>query len=277
MTPSLFELFRTFLRDRPNQRFKGREIATELVKEHDRLARKGVDQVTAEISATYGNTKKRDKLPHQLRVTAERPRRFYWTETDGRSEDVGGDGSATETSSTGSDEQSLYPILVAYMNSEFPDMWCRRINEATSSNKRGRGVNEWLHPDVVGRQLLSTHWERDVQDLANNGQKVRLWSFEVKQSLGKGNVRSAFFQAVANSSWANYAYLAADVIDEEAHDELQLLSPLHGVGLIRIDREQPTDSQGHAGSTRATGLRPTSMQPTSERKQRLQGVHACNR
>ncbi|MCY4628677.1 MAG: hypothetical protein OXE58_14075 [Acidobacteria bacterium] len=243
MAPSLFSLFRAFLEERPDQRFTGQEIAAKLVEEHDRLADKRVQQVAAEIASNYAGTKNRNKLPPQLRVTADRPREFYWTNRGGRDGDVGEDGNASEQNSTSLDEQSLYPILIQYMDSEFPDMWSCRINEATSSNKRGKGANEWLHPDVVGRQLLSTRWERDVQDLASNGQKIRLWSFEVKTSLEKGNVRSAFFQAVANSSWANYAYLAAEVIEQEAHDELQLLSPLHGVGLIRIDRERPTDSQ----------------------------------
>ena len=34
-------------------------------------------------------------------------------------------------------------------------------------------------------------------------------------------MRRSFFQAVANSSWANYGYLAAEVVEKEAHAELQ--------------------------------------------------------
>lgn len=243
MARSLFDLVCAFLRAHPDQRFIVREIAARLVEEHGRLAQKGVAQVAAEISSNYAGSKKRNKLPPQLRATADRPREFYWTERDVRDEDSRDNEKASEASSTSSDEQSLYPILIEYLDSEFPDMWSRRIDETTSRKKGGKGANEWLHPDVVGRQLLSTRWGRDVQDLANNGQKIRLWSVEVKTRLEKGNVRSSFFQAVANSSWANYAYLAAEVIEQEAHDELQLLSPLHGVGLIRINREQPGDSQ----------------------------------
>ena len=245
MAPPLFKTAQVFLSEHAGEPFTGREIAEKLVEQYpDRFAVKGSQQVAAEISSNYTGAKKRNTLPNQLRVTADSPRKFYWTESDTPSEEAVSEGEK-EHGSGASDEHSLYPKLIEYLNDEFPNMWCWRINEATSSNRKGKGANEWLHPDVVGRQLLSTGWKNEVRDLGKNmqGQKIRLWSFEVKTRLEQGNVRRSFFQAVANSSWANYGYLAAEVIEKEAHAELQLLSPMHGIGLIRIDRKQPSDSQ----------------------------------
>ena len=245
MAQSLFGLVQMFLKGQAGEPFTGREIAEGLIEQYpDRLAAKGIQQVAAEISSNYTGAKKRNRLPEQLRVTADSPRKFYWTESDTQTEEELG-GNEKEHGSTASDEHGLYPKLIEYLREEFPNMWCWRINEATSSNRKGKGANEWLHPDVVGRQLLSTDWNNEVRDLGKNmqGQKIRLWSFEVKTRLEQGNVRRSFFQAVANSSWANYGYLAAEVVEKEAHAELQLLSPMHGIGLIRIDRRQPSDSQ----------------------------------
>lgn len=245
MAPTLFTLVQIFLRARPGEPFTGREIAEGLVEQYPgRLSAKGIQQVAAEISSNYAGARKRNKLPSQLRVTADSPRKFYWTESDAPSDAVPDDGDK-ERESAASDERGLYPKLMEFLNEEFPNMWCWRINEATSSNRKRKGSNEWLHPDVVGRQLLSTGWCNEVRDLGKNmqGQKIRLWSLEVKGRLEQGNVRRSFFQAVANSSWANFGYLAAEVIEKEAHAELQLLSPMHGIGLIRIDRKQPSESQ----------------------------------
>ena len=56
-------------------------------------------------------------------------------------------------------------------------------------------------------------------------------------------MRRAFFQAVSNSSWANFGYLVASEIDSGAMQELRMLSSLHGIGVIRLDVENPSESQ----------------------------------
>lgn len=245
MAQTLFSLFLEFLRGHADEQFTGSDVARRLVDEHAHLAAKGVLQVSAEISSNYTGVRKRNALPPQLRVTADRPRKFYWTDSDARDQETVGGPDDGQRGATAPDEHSLYPKLIEYLEYAFPNMSCRRIDETTSRKTQGKGANKWLHPDVVGRQLLSVDWGNEMRDLGKNmpGQKMRLWSLEVKTKLEKANVRESFFQSVANSSWANYAYLAAEVIDETAHVELQLLSPLHGVGLIRIDRNEPQDSQ----------------------------------
>lgn len=74
--------------------------------------------------------------------------------------------------------------------------------------------------------------------------KTKLWSFEVKKLLNRSNVREAFFQAVSNSSWANFGYLVvADIEGTDTLKELRMLFSLHGIGLIQIDTENPSESQ----------------------------------
>lgn len=75
-------------------------------------------------------------------------------------------------------------------------------------------------------------------------QRARLWSFEVKLLVNRSNVREAWFQAVSNSSWANFGYLvAAEVEGSETMKKLRLLAASHGIGLILLDAENPTESE----------------------------------
>jgi hypothetical protein len=75
------------------------------------------------------------------------------------------------------------------------------------------------------------------------GRRVRLWSFEVKKELNSSNIRSSFFQAVSNSSWANEGYLVTTSITDNIEQELRMLSALHGIGVIILDTENPSESE----------------------------------
>jgi hypothetical protein len=74
----------------------------------------------------------------------------------------------------------------------------------------------------------------------SDNNSLRLYSFEMKKSLGKANYREAFFQAVSNSSWAHEGYLVASHIaqDDELMTELGRLSSSFGIGIIHL---VPTD------------------------------------
>jgi hypothetical protein len=63
----------------------------------------------------------------------------------------------------------------------------------------------------------------------------------MKKELDFGNIRSAFFQTVSNSSWANESYLVAAQISEETDflDELKRLSAAFGIGIIKLDISEP--------------------------------------
>ncbi|WP_271828526.1 hypothetical protein [Commensalibacter communis] len=56
-------------------------------------------------------------------------------------------------------------------------------------------------------------------------------------------IREDFFQTVSNSSWANYGYLVCATIEgEETEEELRMLCALHGIGVINLVTENPSES-----------------------------------
>lgn len=75
-------------------------------------------------------------------------------------------------------------------------------------------------------------------------QRLRLWSFEVKLLINRSNARETYFQAVSNSSWANFGYLVTGEIEGgDTLKELRILYAMHGIGIIKLDAENPPESQ----------------------------------
>lgn len=256
---------RTFelLKSQPDQRFKAREIAewlhrtypTETLGKMNRssfLETEGalLTQLVAEIGANRPAWQ--EKYPN-LRTTEGRPRRYYWTEKSETEEiqDVEGEfpaimGIALPEASTASRvlERDLYPMLLEFISSEV-GATAFRINEATASNRRGPGGNKWLYPDIVAIEALTSGMNKEVIGaLQHSGERrARVWSFEVKRLLNRSNVREAYFQTVSNSSWASFGYLvAAEIEGADTLREIQMLYGVHGIGLIEIDMEAPTES-----------------------------------
>lgn len=141
-------------------------------------------------------------------------------------------------------EHDLYEPLRKYLRHK--EIGSRRIDEKAATNTRGRKGNMWLYPDVVGMEILIENWEQDVIEIVkeNADRKARFWSFEVKVELNMSSVREAYFQAVSNSSWANFGYLVAEKVDdEETLKELHMLFSLHGIGVIELNVENPKESR----------------------------------
>ena len=141
-------------------------------------------------------------------------------------------------------ESDMYPVLSRYLLDEH-DIRTKRIDEKRSSNRRGNGGNKWLHPDLVGVETAWSGWSPAVRECAKTlaDLRARQWSFEVKISVHLGNVREAYFQAVSNSSWSNFGYLVAAQVDEAVMAEIRMLYAAHGVGLIVLDMENPSESE----------------------------------
>ena len=137
-------------------------------------------------------------------------------------------------------ERDLHPLLTYYVYANPTFSRGRSIFTKTIFHEasRRKGFNEWLHPDMVGVYLPLGDWTQDVikfnQLLDNNS--IRLFSFELKKSLGKANYRESFFQAVSNSSWAHEGYLVAAEItqDDDLLAELERLSASFGIGIIHL-------------------------------------------
>lgn len=257
---------RTFelLKANPEQRFKAREIAEWIHQTYrsetlDKMARSSfleneaalLNQFVAEIGANRPSWQAR--YPN-LRTTESRPRRFYWTEKSETEEVVAAESGGSELPKSNASvvqdhspkllERDLYPMLVEFISSEVGAS-AFRINEGTASNRRGPGGNKWLYPDIVAIEALTSGMNKEVVGaLQHSGERrARVWSFEVKRLLNRSNVREAYFQAVSNSSWASFGYLvSAEIEGADTLREIQMLYAVHGIGLIEIDMESPTES-----------------------------------
>ena len=191
------------------------------------------------VSVILAYNAEKDKLPKERgklqRVEGEGFLKYYYTEK--HLDEAPYELSSEDKEEDKKLEKALYPILSAYLKTKA--IGSIRINENKSSNNLGKGGNRWLHPDVIGVQYLSDNWNSNVGACAKGsfGSQIKLWSFEVKTVITRNNVRDYFFQAVANSSWANFGYLAIEKIDG-ADRELRMLCNRHGIGVIIINRNK---------------------------------------
>ena len=102
-----------------------------------------------------------------------------------------------------------------------------------------------MYPDIVALEALTAGFNKEViEAIRQSGdRRARLWSFEVKRFLNRSNVREAYFQAVSNSSWANFGYLvSAEIEGTQTLKEIQMLYAVHGIGLIQLDHQNPAES-----------------------------------
>ncbi|HOC98532.1 MAG TPA: HrgA protein [Myxococcota bacterium] len=253
------------LQKRPGERFTARELAILFVENYPDDCEKKMEassglnnrddliaQITAEVGARRPRIQKRFPA---VRITDERPRRYYYSESGESEQPVQGIAPSVSDETSCDDvyqlggrkfyEQDFYPLLSSYLWTEL-GVYSKRIDEKRSDHTRGPKGNQWLFPDVVGMEFLADGWKRPVVDCATHhyDKLARLWSFEVKVRLRRGNVRQCFFQAVSNSSWANLGYLVAATIDKDETDkELRILSAAFGIGVIRLNVENPSESE----------------------------------
>jgi hypothetical protein len=251
-TLSVFETTKfliEFLMENPGRQFKSIEVARAIIEKYPQeaeqkrttsvrdLSGENLEiQVQAEIAARRSYLLKR--YP-EFTSTDGRPSLYSWNLDMSALADKPIEGLRPNDSS----EHSLYPKLALFLESI--GVHAMRIDEKTSSVKRGAGSNHWRHPDLAAIEYMPTDWETRTQALGKHYQSslLKFWSFEVKVGLSISNVRESFFQTVSNSSWANFAYLVAGAADARAREELELLSATHGVGVIILNEMEPVDSE----------------------------------
>ncbi len=136
-------------------------------------------------------------------------------------------------------EKDLHPFL-SYYAYIFQRCYTKTINHSKSLKK---AFGEWVHPDIVGCVFPIDEWKTEVLEFSSaiGNISTKIFSYEIKRELNFGNLRESFFQTVSNSSWANEGYLAASVIskDEDFMSELTRLSASFGIGIIKIDIQDP--------------------------------------
>ncbi|WP_296202744.1 COG2958 family protein [Psychrobacter sp. UBA3962] len=251
------------LRDYPDQMFTARELAELFIERYpEDLEEKRknprykteedlIVQLAAEIGGERTETAKR-LCPNVATQDKPRPRKYYWQAipehpylmVEEEADDLDEPIESLPSNLASFSEHDLYPLLISYLSEDL-GLNCRRIDERKSRNMRGSGGNHWLHPDIVALETLDKGWSEVVRACVrgSNDAVFRLWSFEVKKTLNRSNVRKSFFQAVSNSSWANFAYLVTANLDSAVEAELQMLSGLHGVGVLLLNQQSLFDSQ----------------------------------
>jgi len=184
----------------------------------------------------------RDNLNSEFISIGTRPKKFY-LKSQKFSIDIDSlnpQEKEKETSQKASyTEKDLHPLMV-YYGSNYLKAYLMTIHHNKSTK---REFGEWVHPDIVGCYYPFTDWYGDVVDVSNllSSSAIRLFSFELKKELNFSNLRESFFQAVSNSSWANEGYLVAAEIEEDKEfiNELTRLSTAFGIGVIKLNTEDP--------------------------------------
>ncbi|MEX0968052.1 MAG: hypothetical protein WD077_12490 [Bacteroidia bacterium] len=133
------------------------------------------------------------------------------------------------------DERDLHKLLSSYLKNT--KVYSKTIFHEQS--KYGKDNNHiWTHPDMVGIKFmnLQTKVSQNFLKSINRVDTFKLSSYEIKKEINSDSeLKKAFFQAVSNSSWANYGYLVAFEFGDSLWDEMERLSQSFGIGLIELN------------------------------------------
>lgn len=185
-------------------------------------------------------------------VEGEKPRKFFLKkrkhEIDSVKDETIHDNSSTTNTSPRNltanyKEIDLHPLLAHFVRSDrslFGE-WKVYTKTINHSKSKGTGYSEWLHPDMVGASFPFGNLDSGIISLGKslNVNAIKVFSFELKREINKGNYRECFFQTVSNSSWAHEGYLVSSKIadDGELRQELERLNNAFGIGIINLNVE----------------------------------------
>ncbi|MCY6485330.1 HTH domain-containing protein [Clostridium aestuarii] len=144
-------------------------------------------------------------------------------------------------------ERDLHPLLVKFVNEDLHFKAYSRTIYHEISSKGKKGKNEWLHPDIVSVYFPFQDFDNLTTEVqrALSVNSIKIYSFEMKIKIGFSNLRQYYFQAVSNSSWANEGYLVCLDLEDDSDfaNELQRLNNAFGIGLIRLNHEDISQSE----------------------------------
>lgn len=130
-------------------------------------------------------------------------------------------------------ERSLHRLLSNYLLEK--NILSKTIFHESSS--RSDQAQKWVHPDMVGVEFneFQEYATRSLLKAAETKEYVALYSYELKRSIENDHqLKEYFFQALSNSSWANYGYLVAFDISEDVMEEMERLNRSFGIGVIKV-------------------------------------------
>ena len=132
-------------------------------------------------------------------------------------------------------ERDLHRLLSSYLKNT--KIYSKTIFHEHSKN--GKDNNQiWTHPDMVGVKFLNlqTKVSQNFLKSINRVDTFKLSSYELKKEINSDTeLKKAYFQAVSNSSWANYGYLVAFEFSDSLSDEMERLNQSFGIGIIELN------------------------------------------
>ena len=129
-------------------------------------------------------------------------------------------------------ERDLHSLFVTYL--KFKNIWAKTIYHEESKKHLNQ---KWIHPDIVGVEFINLKSKVSSKFLKtiDKNKFFNLYSYELKREIKTDyELKEAYFQAVSNSSWANYGYLVAFELNDNLLDELQRLNQSFGIGFILL-------------------------------------------
>lgn len=132
------------------------------------------------------------------------------------------------------EERDLHKLLSSYLKNT--GTYSKTIFHEQSNGKDNNQI--WTHPDMVGIKFLNLHTKASQNFLKsiNRVDTFKLSSYELKREINSDSeLKKAFFQAVSNSSWANYGYLVAFEYSDSLNEEMARLNQSFGIGIIELN------------------------------------------
>jgi uncharacterized protein len=130
-------------------------------------------------------------------------------------------------------ERDLHILLSTYLKNT--GIYSKTIFHEQSNGKDSNQI--WTHPDMVAVkfQKLLSGVSQNFMNAISKVDTIRLHSYELKREINTdSDLKKSFFQAVSNSSWANYGYLVAFEISTSLLEEMDRLNQSFGIGVIQI-------------------------------------------
>ena len=138
------------------------------------------------------------------------------------------------------DERSLHKLFCNFLRSR--GIYARTINHEKSSIKADN-TQKWVHPDIIGVQFEDFNNEATLSLMmaADPKKSMHIYSYEMKRRIENDNqLKKYYFQALSNSSWANFGYLVAFEIADGLDEEMQRLNNAFGIGIILMQATEAT-------------------------------------
>lgn len=132
------------------------------------------------------------------------------------------------------DERDLHVLLSTYLKST--QIYAKTIfHEQSIYSKDSNQI--WTHPDMIGVRFMKLNHKtsRSLLKSLKREDTIKISSYELKKEINNDNeLKKAYFQAVSNSSWANFGYLVALEFNSGIEDEMERLNQSFGIGIIKL-------------------------------------------